>query len=97
MLTNREREITQLVASGHSNSELSRRLGISEGTVKVHLHHIYEKLGITGRRELKARELLSLAAHIPFQKAVWVELNDESRARGRYMDFGLIFARNCTR
>jgi two-component system, NarL family, nitrate/nitrite response regulator NarL len=56
MLTNREREITQLVASGHSNKELSRRLGVSEGTVKVHLHHIYEKLGITGLRELKAGE-----------------------------------------
>jgi two-component system nitrate/nitrite response regulator NarL len=69
MLTNREREITQLVASGHSNRELSRRLGISEGTVKVHLHHIYEKLGITGGRELKAREYAVISSAHPVSES----------------------------
>jgi two-component system nitrate/nitrite response regulator NarL len=45
--TDREREIIQLIVTGVSNKELSRRLGIAEGTAKVHLHNIYEKLGIT--------------------------------------------------
>jgi DNA-binding CsgD family transcriptional regulator len=48
MIINQEREIAQLVASGPSNRELSRRLGVSDGTVKVQLHHIYEKLGHHG-------------------------------------------------
>ena len=38
-----------LVAEGLSNKEIARRLEISDGTVKVHLHCIYEKLGIRNR------------------------------------------------
>ena len=55
VLTDREREIIQLTVTGVSNKELSRRLGIAKGTAKVHLHNIYEKLGITKRSELMTR------------------------------------------
>ena len=55
VVTNREREIVQLIVTGVSNKELSRRLGTGEGTAKVHLHNIYEKLGITKRSELMTR------------------------------------------
>jgi len=51
-LTQREIEVVQLVAAGHRNKEIARRLTLTEGTVKVHLHHIYAKLGVDGRLEL---------------------------------------------
>jgi two-component system nitrate/nitrite response regulator NarP len=41
-----------MVAEGLRNKAIAERLSISEGTVKVHLHNIYEKLGVDGRLEL---------------------------------------------
>lgn len=51
-LTPREIEIVQLVAIGLRNRAIAERLYISEGTVKIHLHNIYEKLRVGGRLEL---------------------------------------------
>ena len=51
-LTKREREVMLLVAEGLSNKEVGRRLGLSEGTVKIHLHNIYTKIGVSNRTEL---------------------------------------------
>jgi DNA-binding NarL/FixJ family response regulator len=51
-LTAREIEIVRMVAQGLRNKAIADRLTISEGTVKVHLHNIYEKLGVDGRLEL---------------------------------------------
>jgi two-component system, NarL family, nitrate/nitrite response regulator NarL len=52
-LTSREREIVLLLAlGGLSNKEVGRRLNLSEGTVKVHLHNIYSKLGVKNRTAL---------------------------------------------
>jgi len=51
-LTPREIEIVRMVAAGLRNKEIANKLSISEGTVKIHLHHIYEKLGMEGRLEL---------------------------------------------
>jgi DNA-binding NarL/FixJ family response regulator len=51
-LTPREVELVQMVAQGLRNKAIAERLAISEGTVKVHLHNIYEKLGVDGRLEL---------------------------------------------
>jgi DNA-binding NarL/FixJ family response regulator len=48
-LTPREIEIVRMVAAGLRNKEIGDRLSISEGTVKIHLHHIYEKLRLEGR------------------------------------------------
>jgi DNA-binding NarL/FixJ family response regulator len=48
-LTLREIEIVRNVAEGLRNREIAGRLSISEGTVKIHLHHIYEKLGVDTR------------------------------------------------
>jgi DNA-binding NarL/FixJ family response regulator len=53
-LTCRERQIVLLVAEGLSNKEICRRLGISEGTVKIHLHNVYEKVGVNNRTALAA-------------------------------------------
>ena len=52
VLTPRELEIMRMVAAGLRNKEIAESLSISEGTVKIHLHHIYEKLHLGGRLEL---------------------------------------------
>jgi two-component system, NarL family, nitrate/nitrite response regulator NarL len=54
VLTGREHQIMCLVSQGLSNKEIGRRLNISDGTIKVHLHHIYEKLEISNRTALAA-------------------------------------------
>jgi two-component system, NarL family, nitrate/nitrite response regulator NarL len=41
-----------MVSEGLRNRAIAARLSISEGTVKVHLHNIYKKLGVEGRLEL---------------------------------------------
>jgi DNA-binding NarL/FixJ family response regulator len=51
-LTPREIEIVRMVAQGLRNRVIAERLSISEGTVKVHLHNIYEKFNVDGRLEL---------------------------------------------
>jgi len=55
-LTPRESEVVRLVADGLRNKEIAERLGIVEGTVKIHLHRAYEKLGVDSR--------LALAVHL---------------------------------
>ena len=51
-LTSREREIVLTLAEGLSNKDVGRKLSLSEGTVKVHLHNIYSKLGVKNRTAL---------------------------------------------
>ena len=53
-LTDRERQIMRLVSEGLSNKEIGRRLNIADGTIKVHLHHIFQKLEISNRTVLAA-------------------------------------------
>ena len=47
--TPRQNELLRLLAAGHTNSQIARRLGISEGTVRTHLENIYDKLGVSSR------------------------------------------------
>lgn len=49
LLTRREREVLSLVADGLTNREIGRRLGISPGTVRIHLEHAFPKLGVRSR------------------------------------------------
>ncbi|WP_054947741.1 MULTISPECIES: response regulator transcription factor [Novosphingobium] len=51
-LTPKELDVAQHVARGLRNREVAARLGTTEGTVKVYLHNIYTKLGISNRTEL---------------------------------------------
>ena len=53
-LTSRETEIFRYAAGGLSNKEMADRLAISLATVKVHLSHIFQKLGLRGRTGLAA-------------------------------------------
>jgi len=52
-LTHRERQILHLVSEGLSNNEIGRRLKITVGTIKVHLHNIFEKLQASNQRAAK--------------------------------------------
>ena len=51
-LTARERDLAALVVKGWSNKQAAHDLGITEGTVKVHLHNIFQKLGVPNRTAL---------------------------------------------
>jgi len=57
VLTERERQIMRLVSKGLSNKEIGRQLNISDGTIKQHLHHVYQKLEISNRTVLAALAL----------------------------------------
>jgi DNA-binding NarL/FixJ family response regulator len=52
VLTPREIDIVRMIAQGLRNKAIADRLSISEGTVKIHLHNVYEKLQIDGRLAL---------------------------------------------
>jgi DNA-binding NarL/FixJ family response regulator len=58
-LTPRECQVAALAASGLQVKEIAHRLGIAQGTAKLHLHNIYGKLGITSR--VKARSSATAA------------------------------------
>ncbi|WP_089391293.1 helix-turn-helix domain-containing protein [Pseudomonas delhiensis] len=51
-LTDAQRYIAKLLLQGHSNASIARLLGISEGTVKVHKHNIYQRLEISSNSDL---------------------------------------------
>jgi DNA-binding NarL/FixJ family response regulator len=52
VLSPREREIMLLAAKGYANKEIARELKVSTGTIKLHLHRVYQKLGINSRFSL---------------------------------------------
>jgi DNA-binding NarL/FixJ family response regulator len=51
LLSNREKEILQLLAKGLLYKEIAEQLGITTGTVRIHIHKIYEKLHVQNRTE----------------------------------------------
>jgi DNA-binding NarL/FixJ family response regulator len=65
-LTEREREVLELVGTGLPNKVIARRLGISEKTVKAHLTRVFERIGVTDR----------------VQAALWVQRNMGGEAAG---------------
>ena len=52
VLTNREKEVACQVSIGHSNKVIARELGISDGTVKLHVKSILKKLSLSSRVEV---------------------------------------------
>jgi two-component system, NarL family, nitrate/nitrite response regulator NarL len=55
LLSPRERELVSLVRRGMRNREIAEQLGITEGTVKVYLHSVFDKTGVANRTELAIR------------------------------------------
>lgn len=52
VLTEREKQIASLIRAGLRNKVIAEKCGLTEGTVKVHLHSIFQKLGVKSRAEL---------------------------------------------
>ena len=65
-LTDREREVLVLLASGMANKQIARRLGISEKTVKTHLTNVFQRIGVRDRT----------------QAALWGERHGMLRSKG---------------
>jgi DNA-binding CsgD family transcriptional regulator len=61
-LTPRQWELLRLVAAGHTNTQIARRLGLSEGTVRKHLENIYARLHVSSRTAAVTRAFPSPAA-----------------------------------
>ena len=61
-LSTREQQVITLVCGGLSNKEIANKLGVTEGTVKAHLHAIFEKLGVRSRIEI----MIALAGRTKF-------------------------------
>lgn len=55
LLSPRETELVKLVRQGMRNRDIAEKLGITEGTVKVYLHSVFEKTGVANRTELAIR------------------------------------------
>ena len=54
-LTERQREVATLICQGLSNKQIAKELGVTEGTVKIHLHLIYKRLDVRSRADLLIR------------------------------------------
>ena len=61
-LTPRQWELLHLLAAGRTNTQIARRLGISEGTVRTHLENIYERLDVSSRTAAVTRAFRDRAA-----------------------------------
>ena len=51
-LSDRKQQVVTLVCNGHSNKQIAAKLDVTEGTVKAHLHSIFDQLGVRSRIEL---------------------------------------------
>ena len=68
-LTERELEVLTHVAAGRTNTEIATLLFLSEATIKTHLHHLLQKLGIPNRRELGALIHAAMSTTFPRLRA----------------------------
>ena len=64
-LTPRERQLINLVRKGMRNREIAEELGVTEGTIKVYMHAIFEKVGVSSRTELAIRADEFLTGKLP--------------------------------
>lgn len=55
MLTKRQTEVWKLISEGHQTKKVAYLLGISEHTVKIHIHHLYIKLNVENRTQAAVR------------------------------------------
>lgn len=79
-LTAREAAITELIAQqGLSNADIARQLRISEKTVKTHLSHVFQKLGVSQRSELQYLPIESPRTFAPYEPKTGADRRVRSR------------------
>jgi two-component system, NarL family, nitrate/nitrite response regulator NarL len=66
-LTVRQNEIVTMLKTGSSNREIARVLGVTEGTIKVHLHRIFRRIGVANRTQLAAHSFAAERATAPLK------------------------------
>ncbi|HEY9789227.1 MAG TPA: response regulator transcription factor, partial [Candidatus Obscuribacterales bacterium] len=54
-LSRRERQVLQLLAAGLTNQEIAARLSVGQETIKTHVRHLMDKLGVTDRTQAAVR------------------------------------------
>lgn len=69
--TARQRQVMLLTAHGFSNKQIARQLNITEGTVKTHLHAIYDRLGVRKRTALAAIVFRASHLNLPRGNPSW--------------------------
>ncbi len=81
-LTTRERQLAGLLTQGLKNKEVAYSLGIAEGTVKVYLSRLFQKLGVKDRFELAlfAMEHISVINQVGDSGSITTARNDQSSA-----------------
>jgi two-component system nitrate/nitrite response regulator NarL len=55
VLTSREQQVTALVCRGYPNKLIAQELNLAEGTVKIHLHKVFQKLNVSNRAALMVK------------------------------------------
>ena len=65
VVTPREAEVLRLIRQGLTNREIAQQLFISEATVKVHVHHIFEKLNVRSRTEAALKGAATMRTQRP--------------------------------
>jgi DNA-binding NarL/FixJ family response regulator len=67
ILSDREREVLEMMRTGHPNKSIARRLQISERTVKAHVTHIFQRIGVSDRTQAA----LWAERHLPADGPPW--------------------------
>jgi DNA-binding NarL/FixJ family response regulator len=84
-LSSREHQVYALVGRGLCNKEIARELGISDGTVKLHVHRILQKLGMHNRYGIVLAHILALRPGLDNQrKPKWTSLTT-TPARAKFI------------
>ena len=80
-LTKREREVLALVAQGKRNRQIAELLTITEGTVEVHLHNIFQKLDVSTRTQAAVAYMFNpgLAQARPHARGALFDAEESSR------------------
>lgn len=80
-LTPRQRQIAELVTQAKANKEIAALLGLTSGTVKIYMNHIFRRVNVTSRMELalmvieekNAQKAMAIGAAIPVPTEPWSE------------------------